>query len=81
MRLRDGGARVSQHQGTRPSLPLPSARQRLAGRRVSRIPRTLASRQNVLPNPPRTASLHSDISPAISRMIVSRRLFAITRSG
>ncbi len=36
MRLRDGGAGVSQHQGTRPSLPLPSARQRLAGRRVPR---------------------------------------------
>ena len=35
MRLRDGGAGVSQHQSTRPSLPLPSARQRLAGCRVS----------------------------------------------
>src|SRR3990170_1646474 len=36
MRLCDGGAGVSQHQGTRPSLPLPSARQRLASRRVPR---------------------------------------------
>src|SRR3990172_4681433 len=46
MRLCDGGTGVSQYQSTRPSLPLPSAEQRLASRRV---PGEGASQHDTLP--------------------------------